>query len=367
MTKWLITGPLVAAFACHAAVATAQAAGPQFDPSSRKLVRGQTNEVMVLGSAHLSQLRQANQPFDATTLQLLNARLVAWQPQAVAIEALSGVQCANMRAYPQRYADTIKSYCRDTSAAQAATGLDVFEATERTEQLLAAWPTAPSAPTAAQRRQLASLFLAAGEPTSALVQWLRLPATERREGDGLNTALVAALNQLQVRPDESCLIAAQVAAQSGLERLYPIDDHTSDKEEPDQKAAGAAIMKAWDNPATAQRTRTDTALQSQTTAAGVLAMYRAYNDPAQAALVFRSDFGAALEEPSPQHYGRGYVTYWETRNLRMASNIRDAMSPPGRRMLVIVGASHKFYLEAYLNQMHDVRIVATDAVLNPPD
>jgi len=29
----------------------------------------------------------------------------------------------------------------------------------------------------------------------------------------------------------------------------------------------------------------------------------------------------------------------------------------------VVGASHKFYLDAYLNQMNDVRIVDTDAVL----
>jgi len=77
-----------------------------------------------------------------------------------------------------------------------------------------------------------------------------------------------------------------------------------------------------------------------------------------------SDFGPALEEGSPQQFGRGYVTYWETRNLRMASNIREIVgNDPGKRTLVIVGASHKWYLEAYLDQMHDVRIVSTDQVL----
>lgn len=353
---------LVAAAVCQAAAVAAAPHQPSFDPSTLKLVRGQINQVMVLGSPHLSQLPK---PFDATTLQLLNERLVAWRPQAIAIENLSGVQCANLRRYPQRYADTVKSYCRDTSAAQAATGLDVFEATDRAERLLAAWPATP---TAAQRRALASLFLAAGEPASALVQWLRLPAPERRAGDGLDTALVETLDKLMVRPDEGYLIAAQVAARVGLERVYAMDDHTADKpelSEAEQTAVAVAVMKAWDNPASAQRTDSNKALRSEiTTTAGVLAMYRAYNDPGQAALIFRSDFGAALEEPSPQHYGRGYVTYWETRNLRMASTIREAMSPPGMRMLVIVGASHKFYLEAYLNQMHDVGIVDTDAVLH---
>lgn len=349
---------LAAAVACQTAVLAAEPFKPQFEPSSLKLARGQINEVLVLGSPHLSQLPK---PFDASALRLLNARLVQWRPQAVAIEALSGVQCANMQRYPQRYDETFKTYCRAAFVAQEASGLTAAGAIDLAEQTLASWPVAPAA---VERRQLASLFLAAGEPGSALVQWLRLPASERRPDDGLDTTLVNLLNQLMVKPDESYLIAAQVAAQSGLERLYAIDDHTSDKPADDQKAAGAAIMKAWDNPATTQRTRDGKALQSDASAAGVLAMYRAYNDASQAALIFRSDFGAALEEPSAPHYGRGYVAYWEVRNLRMAANIREALMPPGGRMLVIVGASHKFYLEAYLNQMHDVRIVDSDQVLH---
>lgn len=47
----------------------------------------------------------------------------------------------------------------------------------------------------------------------------------------------------------------------------------------------------------------------------------------------------------------------------MAANIREAMVPAGLRVLVVVGASHKPYLQAYLQQMHDVRIVTTAAVL----
>ncbi len=48
----------------------------------------------------------------------------------------------------------------------------------------------------------------------------------------------------------------------------------------------------------------------------------------------------------------------------MVGNIRDVLGQhPGMRMLAIVGASHKGYYEAYLNQMHDVRLVSADAVL----
>jgi len=69
-------------------------------------------------------------------------------------------------------------------------------------------------------------------------------------------------------------------------------------------------------------------------------------------------------EPSPQQFGRGYVGYWETRNLRMVANIRDVLGQaPGKRLLAIVGASHKGYYEAYLNQMHDVQLVDAGEIL----
>jgi hypothetical protein len=334
--------------------AAAQGHQPDFDPSTLKgPASGTPNEVLVLGSPHLSQLPPS---FDAAKLQLLNDRLAGWRPQAIAIEALSGPQCDFLRRYPHRYKDTVDSYCWDPAPAQAATGLDIAAATMQAEQLVAAWPAAASA---SQRRHLAALFLAAGEQASAMVQWLRLPEAERQAGDGLDAALVERLHALERRRDESYLIAARLAARLGHERVYPMDDHTADSVTADEKASGEAIMKAWSNPATEKRKRMDQALNERLgTPEDVLAMYRAHNAPGMGRLVFDSDFGAALNEPSPQRFGRGYVGYWETRNLRMASNIRDVLGArPGIRMLVIVGASHKGYLEAYLHQMHDVRIV----------
>jgi hypothetical protein len=359
--KRLFSGLLLAC-ACGAATAGAATAGapPAFDPAALKgPAAGPPSELLVLATPHLAGIPATLQ---GTNLRLLIDRLAAWKPQAIAIEALSGPQCAFLRQYPQRYRETVQVFCWDPAPARAATGLDVPAATAAAERLLAEWPAAP---TAAQRRRLAALFLAGGEPASALVQWLRLPAAERRAGDGLDAALVAILERLQVKRNEDTLIAAPLAAALGLERVVAMDDHTSDTPTPDEKAYEAAVTKAWDNPATAKRRQLDAAVQAKlATPEDVLALYRAYNAPDNGRLVFDSDFGAALEEPSPQHFGRNYVGYWEVRNLRMASNIREAMAVyPGKRMLVIVGASHKWYLEAYLNQMHDVRIVDVGPLL----
>lgn len=348
---------LVSMTLCGAAAA--QDYRPDFDPSRLKgPVAGPLSEVLVLGSPHLSQLPKDLQPAAVrpAAIQSVIDRLARWQPHAIAIESLSGVQCEFMRQNPRRYRDSMDPYCHDTTAARTATGLDVMQAATEAETMLASWPQAPSA---VQRRRLAAVFLAGGEEASAVVQWLRLPAVDRRAGDGLDEVLVARLQKLAVHPNESVAIAAQLAARLGHERVYAMDDQTAGRPYADRKAAGEAIMKAWDNPANAKRKKEDEILdRGVDTPEGLLAMVRAYNSPAHVAASFEIDFGAALNEPSPQRFGRAYVGYWETRNLRMAANIRDAMGTrPGERMLVIVGASHKGYLEAYLHQMHDVRVV----------
>lgn len=360
---WIVAG--IAAVMVAGGAAGAEQASPEYRPSFHpdqlKNRTGTANRVLVLGSPHLSQFAQDPSPVMLTPLL---DRLAAWRPTVIATENVSGLQCDSLRRHPERYAETVATYCPDPALAQAATGLDAPAANAEAERVLAQWPPAPNP---AQRRRLAAVFLAAGEPGSALVQWLRLTPAERRTGDGLTEELVAGLVLARMDRNETNLIAAALAARLGLERLWSVDDHSADFPDPPVvvEAASAAITRAWDNAATRER-QAEGALLKQGLAKpeGLLAYYRALNAPEQPALVYQSDFGAALTEPSPQGFGRGYVGYWETRNLRMVANIRDVLArEPGARLLAIVGASHKGYYEAYLNQMHDVELADASAVL----
>lgn len=321
---------------------------------------GAPNQVLVLGTPHLGEFEgQLHQD----QLAPLLARLRQWRPQLIAVERLSGLQCDALRRQPARYADTVKSYCPDVAPAARATGLDVVQANQEAERLLAAWPAQPAP---AQRRRLAAVFLAGGESVSALVQWLYLPAAERQAGEGLDDALVARLERLRARASEDSWIAAPLAVEMGLQRVFSVDDHTSDLPDPaDTQAQEAAIRQAWDNEAArARRARDQVLREGLSKVGGVLALYQDCNAPGAPERVYRSDFGAALAEPSPQGFGRSYVGAWETRNLRMVAHMREVLAQqPGSRMLSIVGASHKGYYEAYLQQMHDVRLVDPMTVL----
>lgn len=357
-------GMLVVTTMC-AVGASARESRAIFDPSTLKgPAKGKPNEVLILGTAHLAQLPSTFQP---ASLQVLNDRLLAWKPTAIAIESLSGSQCEQMRRYPQRYGGTVRKFCTwDPAPALAPTGLDVPGATAEVDRLLANWPAVP---TPSQRRRLAATFLAAGEPISALVQWLRLPQSERQAGDGLDANLVAALEGRRFgrgARGEDTLIAAPLAAALGLERVVGMDDHSiSDVPKPTVDGYQEAIMAAWNNPENARRAQMYERLFANVSdAESVMSLYRAINAPSHAMSIYASDFGAVLEETSAQGFGRDYVANWEVRNLRMASNIREAIGNNlGKRTLVIVGLSHNWYLQAYLNQMHDVRIVSSDELL----
>src|SRR5690606_16118668 len=176
---------------------------------------GPRTQVLVLGSVHLSQLPEGAD-FKPDSLQPLLEKLAAYRPDVITIEALSGETCDLMRRHPTVYLpEDVGMYCPDTAKAKAATGLDVPEAIAEVRRTLQAWP---GKPTDAQRRHLAALFLAAGDPASALVQWWQLPEAWRRAGDGLDEVLVQDLRAREGRDNENFQVAARLAARLGLPR-----------------------------------------------------------------------------------------------------------------------------------------------------
>jgi len=321
--------------------------------------RGDLSQVAVLGTAHLSALPKE---FDTRRLSGLVDKLAAWKPAKIAIESLSGPQCDYLKAYAFAYPDTWKTYCRDPSAARAALGLDGAAAEAEIERILA---TATVERPATQRRRLAALFLAAGEPASAMVQWMRLSAAERHSDNSLAKTLVDELIELEAKRNENYLIAVPLAVRLGHERVFPVDDHTGDRASGpyDEKLYVQEITAIWANDAVSERRTADESWDKRIAAGGdVLGWYRWMNSPEVSRLAVTGDFGAAAGAKVPGNSGRKYLAYWETRNMRMVANIREAVGP-GTRLLAIVGVSHKPYYERYLGISSDIEIADVDQIL----
>jgi hypothetical protein len=315
---------------------------------------------LVLGSVHLSELHGDLNP---ESLKPLLEKLAAYKPDVITVEQLSGESCDMMARHPAIYdPKDVSRFCGDSSVAKAATGLDIPAAIAEVNKTLKNWPAQPSA---GQRRHLTALFLAANDDTSAMVQWWQLPAGERRAGDGLDETLVALmLKRESDKKNESYRIAARLAAQLGLQRVYAVDDHTGDSLDASNDVAyWKSIQHAWDSAA-AQRQPVEKQVSALEKSGEMLAAYRRINDPAARRILADGDFGAALRDQSPQRFGQMYVAGWETRNLRMAANVRAAFAErPGARVLAIVGAMHKPWFDSFLGQMQGVDIVDTEQVL----
>src|SRR5690606_13523752 len=319
---------------------------------------GPSTRVLVLATAHLGQDGVALEP---VSLDGLLDRLAGFAPQIITIEAMPGDTCDLMARHSTVYGGGTTAYCPDTSAARAATGLDIPAAMASAQAQLDDWPQAPSP---AQRRRLAATLLAAGDPTSALVQWLQLPQAGRVAGDGLDATLVESLRTRARRNGENTRIAAALAVRLGLQRVHPTDDHTGDSLRiDDENAFAAALRVAWDGaPAHCGtlRARADTLRAGE----DLLPLYRYLNSADYQAAWPACDFGAALADPSPQRFGRQYVAGWELRNLRMVANIGATFRErPGARVLSIVGASHKPWFDRALGQLQGVQVVDAVQVL----
>jgi hypothetical protein len=345
-----------------AAPATAQTR--PFDPrayQSRHV--GEPTQILVLGTAHLSETPDG---FDPAVLEPLLDRLAAFRPDAITIEALPGIHVATMWQYRQSYPEVASTYGNRAmmmaALARAGVDLDMPDAEAEVRRTLSEWPASP---TPEQRRRLAALLAASGDPNSALVQWWRLDPAERIADDNVTVLLAAQFAAYDTRRNENHLIAARLAARLGLERVHPVDDQSDD--------AGPGFMSDFEpyvgplyeamraDPRAASLTQS---AQRLTTPSEALATFRMLNTPA--AGQFNADWQwlPMLNRPSPRDVGRRRVAAWEVRNLRMIANIREVTARhPGGRVLVIVGSSHKPWFDAYLRMMSDVRIVDAQTVL----
>lgn len=316
---------------------------------------GPRAQVLVLGTVHLSGMAKH---FNPASLDGLLDRLAAFKPDIITIEAQPGEECDLAARHAAKYGP---DYCAGTDAAMAATGLDMPAAIAEVSKVLKAWPAQP---TPAQRRRLAALFLAANDSASANVQWLQLPAAERRAGDNLNAALVDMLAKIEKRINEDNQVAARLAARLGLQRVYAVDNHTGDHLDlPDIKAFVRSIEAAWAAGGAAMKAHQQQQERLQQ-APDLLPLYRAINDPENLRLLADANAGTAMRAKSAEAYPQMWVAGWEIRNMRMVANIRETFRErPGARVLSIVGVSHKPWFDAWLGQLQGVDIVDAAQVL----
>jgi hypothetical protein len=355
------------ALVCAMIAPLAAAWAQPFDPRAYQSAHvGAPTRIMVLGTPHLSGTPDG---WDPALLEPLLQRLAGFKPDAIAIEALTGPGIHSLFAYRAVHPDVARTYGGRAMVMAGLThstlAMDLPEAEAELRRTLATWPAEP---TPAQRRRLAALFVAAGDPNSALVQWWRLAPVERKADEHVSSLLVREFEAFASRRNENHLIAARLAQRLGLERVHPTDDQSDDDDPALDKPMEAFMAEPWlktllADPAFKALAEAATHLR---TPDEVMGTYRLLNSDTTGRLDADGQWLNMINRHSPQQVGRHRVALWEVRNLRMVANIREvAARHPGGRVLVIVGSAHKPWFDAYLRQMADVKVEDTATLLAP--
>ena len=333
-------------------------------------------EVLVLGTFHLRQI--ANE-FKPAMLDRLLPLLQRFHPDAICVETLPGARVRELelrRDAGPLYADILSSF----GNAQRKLGTPACEllrttpekASAKVRSLLAAARAAgPRAMSAGERATLALWMLAAYDPSSATLQWSYLDEAARKAQKTIPADLAAQLDAELSRVNEVPAIAVRLARALGLETLEPVDDF----EDPDAyavidaqlekeftgNAQLAAVAKAPVYLEEASR------LQACTRAGDLLPAFALLNSAAFAAADVDAQWGVFLRTHFPNRTDRARLGLWENRNLKIAARIRAvAALHPGGRVLVIYGAAHRPFLDAYLSRTADVELVGLAQIAGPP-
>ena len=337
-----------------------------FNPAvARQQLAVAPTKVMIFGIKHLDGM-SAN--FQVAWLEPVLCRLRGYKPDVILTEALSGEQVMGLDAYAAYHGDAGR-YAGPTlemaKTAQAELKLTAAQALVQANALCQ-----KGSLSTAQRRQLAGLFVAAAEPFSATVQWMRLPPAERIAADGVSSSLVKRLGRFVSLRNEIASMAARLAADLELERIYGAGDHASDVTLPsdtDMQAAIAAepgIKELFNHQTPAFRAVSEDTMKLSS-AAQVMPLMKWENSPRFAELDADAQWLSLLRSNKMGRTGRQRVAAWEAQNLRMTVAIREATAPiAGGRALLIVGAAHKPFIEAYLRSFTDIEIVSVAALLD---
>lgn len=337
-----------------------------FEPSAVKdQLATPTTKVMIFGLGHLDD---APEGFQTAWLEPVLCRLRAYKPDVILTEAMSGEQVMALDAYSAYHGDAGK-YAGPTlemaKTAQANLRLTAAQALVKANALAARGRLAP-----AERRRLAALFVAAAEPFSATVQWMRLPPTDRIAGDGLDEKLILRLNRFAGLRSELSSIAARLAADTGLERVHGAGDHASDVAQPPSAAVDAAISAEpgikdqFEHLTPAFRVVPEEAMKLSS-AAEIMPVMKWLNSARFGAMDADAQWFSMLRSAKFGAVGRQRVAAWEAQNLRMTVVIREATAPiASGRALLVVGAAHKPFIEAYIRTFTDIELVSVPAMLD---
>jgi hypothetical protein len=316
-------------------------------------------QILVLGSQHLRRI----DTLDRATLDRLLDALEEWRPAAIGVEVLPPRVIATMETRPV-YDPALEAFAAEQLVAgrlaRDRLGIPWSEAMRAADSLYVELEAAPAGRRPGVRRQLVWVLLAAYDLDNAALQWAY--ADEHGDSAALPDTLRTLLESRLEAPTETAAIGLALARRLGLARVHPIDDHLETDlfltiaDDLASELEGSDAYRELVESGALEKSESE--LREAHESGDLLPFYLAINAPEALAWDIDLEWKFFFRTGLPSGLDRYRVALWEVRNLAMASHVRRMTAPlPGKRALVIVGASHKPFLDANLSCGMDLEIV----------
>jgi hypothetical protein len=329
--------------------------------TSDKVVK---TKLFVLGTPHLSSWKEKFKPelLDSTI-----AKLAAFKPDAIMVEAMPGTGVAALQLRGPASEEVLKSYGRRQvqagEMAQEALDIEWGEAYNKVADFNQPCPEGDSA------MQCILTYLAAFEYDTALLQYVKLDSTARADFDEKHPAIAEKLQASLKSTNEYYTIAQRLALELGHSRLFPVDAHA-------EKVPFSAMLEAdpsmegfygglfGDFSKHPYIVEMDQRQKAGVEAGDLLAYYRWQNSPGAMEADFEVQWTPFIAKDNDAHFGKARLAFWEMRNYLTAANMARVMAEfPGGNLLYITGSGHKPFLDQYFRATNWVEVMDTDAVL----
>jgi hypothetical protein len=321
--------------------------------------RSERTQILVLGSQHLRRI----DALDRATLEGLLDALEGWGPAAIGVEVLSPQVIATMETR-LAYAPALEAFASEQLAAGRLArdhlGIGWSVAMRAADSLHATLEAAPPELRPGLRRQLVPVLVAAYDLDNAALQWAY--SADADGGRELPDTLRTFLERRLEAPSETSAIGLELARRLGLARVDPIDDHLETDlflviaDDLSAELAGSDAYRELVESGELEKSEHE--LRKAHATGDLLPFYLSLNAPEALARNVDLEWTFFFRTELPSGLDRYRVALWEVRNLAMASHVRRMTAPiPGERALVLVGASHKPFLDAALACGMDLEIV----------
>lgn len=312
-------------------------------------------KVLILGTYHLNQIPD----FNPKMLDQLIAKLNTYKFDAICIENMSGELLYDIQSRnDSTYNDVLESYggkrLMIADSMQKKLNISFLEAQQKTISTLRKTQLSDS-----DRQTLVNYFMASTDLASATLQFQYMKDTSTSndfEIDGL-------LGKLSESSNEIYSLAVILAKNQNIQKLEYIDNL---QDETLLFKYYPMFMHDYINnqdlfselPNLPVYKEMQVGVQNSIEKNDLLDLYLYLNSTEYQEQDINAQWSIWLKTNFPSASDRARYSLWEMRNLQITANIlQKAAFYPKKNILVIIGASHKSFIEKYLLQIPDIELL----------